>query len=164
MAISLSDGEVSPTYLNTRPPAHCFFTPTWETYRTTEPSNTTGRRLHQSHLQLLHHHERATVRRLATLRESCPGGLASLSGGILLTCHQNRWNGATDVASWQFWSGPTPTGPFTLMATVPWAGFETSYLSPGFVGFVYAVALDANGNAMGNTPTVTTAVGNTGCS
>lgn len=59
------------------------------------------------------------------------------------------WNGATEVASWQFRTGARSTS-LTPAATVPRAGFETSLPVPSGAAYASAVALDSDGKVLGD--------------
>ena len=56
------------------------------------------------------------------------------------------WNGATEVASWNFYGGDSDdeTG-MSLLATVKKRGFETEWVLPGVIQYAYAEAVDADG-------------------
>ncbi|GAP93376.1 putative arylsulfotransferase-like protein [Rosellinia necatrix] len=69
------------------------------------------------------------------------------------------WNGATKVASWSLFGGPSPLS-MEHMTTVRKAGFETSILpSSDDVAFVRVDALDAGGNVIGSSNVVDTSSG-----
>ncbi|MCJ1479307.1 hypothetical protein MMC13_007992 [Lambiella insularis] len=68
------------------------------------------------------------------------------------------WNGATEVASWKYFTSSTKTGTFSLAATAAHNGtFETFTFAP-YNLYVYAIAYDDLGNNLGQTPTVGTFV------
>jgi len=58
------------------------------------------------------------------------------------------WNGATEVAEWELFSGASPT---TLVSVgrKPRTGFETMIVSPGDPRYVQVRARDAGGNVLG---------------
>jgi len=58
------------------------------------------------------------------------------------------WNGATEVASWNYYVSPNSDGPFELVANVERTGFETSYRHRDIFGWSFAEALDKNGRAL----------------
>jgi hypothetical protein len=58
------------------------------------------------------------------------------------------WNGATEVASWQFLAGPNAPGMLPTQ-TVPKSGFETSLTTTAPGPFYQTKALDAHGNVIG---------------
>jgi hypothetical protein len=68
------------------------------------------------------------------------------------------WNGATNVASWKYYTGNDENGPFTLADTKDYEDtFETIATGP-FSLFAYAEAYDINGQKLGQTPVVSTFV------
>jgi hypothetical protein len=67
-----------------------------------------------------------------TVRASAPGQRSAYAS----------WNGATQVASWQFLGGRSP-GSLKPLAFAPWGGFETSIRLPGGQPYVAVRALDA---------------------
>lgn len=61
------------------------------------------------------------------------------------------WNGATEVASWNFYISDSANGPWTLVANEKRRGFETAYhRKKGFSLWAYASALDTNGKVLGD--------------
>jgi hypothetical protein len=60
---------------------------------------------------------------------------------------QTSWNGATTVASWQLFAGPSP-GSLAPLATVPRHGFQTTMTVTTSAAYVESRALDANGNVL----------------
>lgn len=77
-------------------------------------------------------------------RPSSPPRLVEQGGSLFVS-----WNGATEVASWQFRTGSGPSS-LSASATVPRAGFETSLAVPSGAAYASAVALDAAGNVLGS--------------
>lgn len=70
--------------------------------------------------------------------------------------HYASWNGATDVASWDYFLGSSEEGVFVKAASQAYNGtFETVAITP-FSLYAYAVAYDNAGNMLGQTPTVKT--------
>lgn len=67
------------------------------------------------------------------------------------------WNGATDIASWSFFSSSAnsselyPTGGAAL-GTATRTGFETAFVAEGFVAGGYVQALAVNGSVLGMSP------------
>ncbi|KAJ9254017.1 hypothetical protein DTO207G8_3878 [Paecilomyces variotii] len=59
------------------------------------------------------------------------------------------WNGATDVASWNFFAQADAASPRVLIGNVPYAGFETMFIADGYMNWISAEPLDADGNPMG---------------
>ena len=79
------------------------------------------------------------------------------------TCFWNTtiyvsWNGATEVATWSFYGGPSVSGPFRLVATVARDGFETRAMAQSFNGYMYADALHKDGTVLGRSEIVQTHV------
>ena len=71
------------------------------------------------------------------------------------------WNGATEVASYRFHKGVDPTGHLdTQTVEQNKAGFETLADLGSFAPYVFAEALDANGNVLGTSATNATFVPN----
>lgn len=67
----------------------------------------------------------------------------------LSTVYYVSWNGATDVASWNFYAQADPASPPVLVGNVPKAGFETMFVADGYMNWVSAEALDADGKLLG---------------
>jgi Arylsulfotransferase (ASST) len=63
------------------------------------------------------------------------------------------WNGATEVASWQFETGPTASS-LQPAGTKPRQGFETSLVVPPTARFAAATALDASGQPLRRSKTL----------
>jgi hypothetical protein len=61
---------------------------------------------------------------------------------------QTSWNGATTVASWQLFAGPSP-GSLAPLATAPKHSFQTTMTVTTSAAYVESRALDANGNVLG---------------
>ena len=55
---------------------------------------------------------------------TAPPAIAATRGGTNVTVNTS-WNGATDVASWEFLVGESPSS-LSVVATVPKSGFETT--------------------------------------
>jgi hypothetical protein len=73
-------------------------------------------------------------------------------GGSMVTAHTS-WNGATEVASWEFLAGESPSV-LVPLATVPKTGFETSATLTTAAAYLQSRALDANGNVLASSTTV----------
>ncbi|GAB7356501.1 hypothetical protein MBLNU459_g7254t1 [Dothideomycetes sp. NU459] len=58
------------------------------------------------------------------------------------------WNGATEVASWNFYAGDSAAGPFHQVGTVRKEGFETATRYLNVTGWAFAEAIDKDGNAL----------------
>ena len=70
--------------------------------------------------------------------------------------HYASWNGATKVASWDFYTASSEFGDFARVSTRPYNGsFETVATTP-FDQYTYAVALDNYGHKLGQSKTVQT--------
>lgn len=67
----------------------------------------------------------------------------------LVTVFYVSWNGATDIASWNFYARASENSSPVLIGNVAKANFETMYIAKGFLDFVTAEAVDGDGNAMG---------------
>lgn len=59
------------------------------------------------------------------------------------------WNGATDVAGWNFYAKAYDRGESVLIGHAKKTDFETMYIVDGYMDWVSAVAVDADGKAMG---------------
>jgi len=81
-------------------------------------------------------------------RPARPPRAAIVSGQVYAT-----WNGATEVSSWQLWSGRT-AGSLTPVEAVPRRDFETVIDLPRGDRFAAVTALDAAGNPLGSSATV----------
>lgn len=58
------------------------------------------------------------------------------------------WNGATEVASWNFYASANRTGPFNLVGNTKKTGFETVMRYNNVTTWGFAEALDKDGNAL----------------
>jgi len=58
------------------------------------------------------------------------------------------WNGATEVASWNFYAAPNATGPFKMVGSVKKSGFETRMRYLNVTAWAFAEAVDVNGKAL----------------
>lgn len=58
------------------------------------------------------------------------------------------WNGATDIASWNFYAQVDAASPRVIVGNIPHAGFETMFIADGYMNWVSAEPLDADGNPM----------------
>jgi hypothetical protein len=59
------------------------------------------------------------------------------------------WNGATEVRQWVFYTSENKDGPWLKAASTPKNGFETTLRLDHFSMYVYADALDKDGNMLG---------------
>ena len=64
------------------------------------------------------------------------------------------WNGRTDVASWEVLAGPDPDH-LSKVAGRPWSGLETAIRLETPPAAVAVRALDANGDELGVSETLT---------
>lgn len=60
------------------------------------------------------------------------------------------WNGATEVASWRFYGGASPSEPLQPIGTAEKRGFETRFTAAAFHAYTSVEALDANGVSLAN--------------
>jgi hypothetical protein len=86
-----------------------------------------------------------------------PGGrpaiAASASKGGPVTVYAS-WNGATEIASWRVFAGPSPAK-LALVASAAKNGFETAITTPSAERYVGVEAVDAGGKALGTSRTIT---------
>ncbi len=78
------------------------------------------------------------------------GGAASARAPVTVYA---SWNGATEVASWRLYGGPSPTR-LTAVASAPKDGFETALVTPGPEPYVAAQALNGAGAVLGTSHTI----------
>ena len=70
--------------------------------------------------------------------------------------HYASFNGATELDSWEFYTGPSQDGPFVMAAQQPYNGtFETIVPTP-FDLYAYAIAYDAAGYKLGQSKIIQT--------
>ena len=77
--------------------------------------------------------------------------LAEEAGGALTA--RVSWNGATDVARWQFLSGSSPSS-LKQLAAVPRSGFETAVTVSSPASHVAVAALDSKRRQLGRTTAI----------
>lgn len=75
-------------------------------------------------------------------------------GSDLTTVMIVSWNGATDIASWNFYSQVDSGGLPVLVGSTNKTDFETMYVADGYLDWVSAEALDADGNSLGKSRVV----------
>jgi hypothetical protein len=63
------------------------------------------------------------------------------------------WNGATEVATWEVFAGPSPNQ-LESLGSVPWDGFETAMVALTPAPCVTAQARDSSGRVLGSTDPV----------
>lgn len=65
--------------------------------------------------------------------------------------HYVSWNGATEVASWNFYgSSNSSSRQFSLVGSAKRSGFETMHMSAGYLAYVFAEAIAVDGRSLGN--------------
>lgn len=69
--------------------------------------------------------------------------------GTISTIFYVSWNGATEVASWNFYGSKDPAAGLILVGRVPKSGFETMFTFAGYIPNVFAEAVDADGRVLG---------------
>jgi hypothetical protein len=75
-----------------------------------------------------------------------------VNGSELSTAFHVSWNGATDIAHWRFYARNSSTTAKKVIGTIPKKGFETSFISRGYMDWVSVEALDANLEVLGASP------------
>ena len=70
--------------------------------------------------------------------------------GSTTTVAYVSWNGATEVAYWNFYSSTEPSTEFSFIGNASRAGFETTYVSAGYRPWIFAEAVDVDGRSLGN--------------
>lgn len=81
-----------------------------------------------------------------------PDLLASVYGtdkDDLTTVLHVSWNGATDIARWNFYSQVDASGVPVPVGTANKTDFETMYIADGYLDWITAEAVDAEGNTIG---------------
>ena len=59
------------------------------------------------------------------------------------------WNGATEVAKWNFYGSHRESGGFSMVGSTAKTGFETSYMSARYLKYTYAEAISRDGRILG---------------
>ena len=59
------------------------------------------------------------------------------------------WNGATEVAKWNFYGSHRKSAQFSMVGSTAKTGFETSYMSPRYIKYTYAEAISSDGRILG---------------
>lgn len=67
----------------------------------------------------------------------------------VLTIIHVSWNGATDIARWNFYARAYDKGENVFIGHTEKSDFETMYLAEGFMDWVSAEAVDSEGNVLG---------------
>lgn len=86
-----------------------------------------------------------------------PDLLASVygtEGSDLTTVMYVSWNGATDIATWNFYSQVDAGGIPVLVGSTNKTDFETMYVADGYLDWVSAEAVDAEGNSLGKSKAI----------
>ena len=73
--------------------------------------------------------------------------------GRLASAFYVSWNGATEVASWNFYAGRRELGALPKVGSAPKMGFETSWVMPELVQYAYAEAVDKKGTVLAKSAT-----------
>lgn len=88
-----------------------------------------------------------------TGRPSSPPDLVSRVSGAdathLTTTFYVSWNGATDVAWWNFYAQASDTGHAVFVGSVPKRDFETMYIANGYLDWTSVEAVDGQGKVLG---------------
>jgi hypothetical protein len=71
--------------------------------------------------------------------------------GSVTVCYVS-WNGATEVAAWEFHRSDNSTTLPSLIGKASRTGFETTFQFQGFESSIYAEAISADGGALGRSP------------
>lgn len=82
-----------------------------------------------------------------------PDLVASVYGSSkeeMITVFHVSWNGATDIAKWEFYARSYERGSDILIGSTSKTGFETMYIAEGFMDWVTAKAIDEQGNVLGS--------------
>jgi hypothetical protein len=59
------------------------------------------------------------------------------------------WNGATEVAMWNFYGADDSPAGLSMIGSATKSGFETSYMSPRYIKYTYAEAVSTDGKSLG---------------
>jgi hypothetical protein len=59
------------------------------------------------------------------------------------------WNGATEVAKWNFYGSHDESAAFSMVGSTAKTGFETSYMSTRYLKYTYAEAISTDGRILG---------------
>ncbi|KAF7588723.1 hypothetical protein BBP40_005283 [Aspergillus hancockii] len=88
-----------------------------------------------------------------TGRPSAPPELVATVSGTekadLLTTFYVSWNGATDVAGWNFYARAAKNGHPVLIGNTTKTNFETMFVAKGYLDWVTAEAVDREGGVLG---------------
>jgi hypothetical protein len=67
----------------------------------------------------------------------------------MVTVFYISWNGATEVATWNFYGSQDATAGLSMIGSAKKSGFETSYMSPRYLKYTYGEAVSADGKSLG---------------
>lgn len=81
--------------------------------------------------------------------DSTPAVWATANSTAGSTTIYASWNGATQLANWQFWGSVNGTNHFTKLGVATKTGFETTFVTSKYYQWTYAEALAADGNVLG---------------
>lgn len=81
--------------------------------------------------------------------DSTPALWSDSTSAYSPTTFYTSWNGATEIASWKFFGGPTESNCTTVLGIVAKTGFETSLTVNQSFAWGYTQALAANGSVLG---------------
>ena len=71
------------------------------------------------------------------------------SADDMVTVFYVSWNGATEVASWNFYGTQDASARLSMIGSATKSGFETSYMSPRYIKYTYVEAVSADGKSLG---------------
>lgn len=81
----------------------------------------------------------------------------AMEDNLTTTLHVS-WNGATEIASWNFYAQAEEREPRRFIGATNKTGFETMYVIQGYLDWISADALDRDGNVLGSSTVDRTAV------
>jgi hypothetical protein len=81
-----------------------------------------------------------------------------ITADTITTVFYVSWNGATEVADWQFYGNGIEGSKFLPVGRAKKAGFETMHMAGGYQRLVYVEGLDVEGNSLGRSMVAETIV------
>jgi hypothetical protein len=75
-------------------------------------------------------------------------GSGTSAADMVSVCYVS-WNGATEVAKWNFYGSHDKSAQFSMVGSTAKTGFETSYMSPRYIKYTYAEAISSDGRILG---------------
>jgi len=75
-------------------------------------------------------------------------GSGTSAADMVSVCYVS-WNGATEVAKWNFYGSHDKSAGFSMVGSMGKTGFETSYMSARYLKYTYAEAISADGRILG---------------